>query len=282
MTDKQNKILKNYFSILEQNNEKLEDILEKHTEELDDILPLVDFILDRVDTVCSLVEEDRNWDAEIIFRSVIESFVKFLYISSASKNDRKKRLDEYCVDLGEIKQLRYSNLIKKLFPIIEPKIISEAFASLVLPKDEENKIKSKWTYEKRKEIEKKWSFSNLLKSIINDYHGMKLELFSVLFNNYMLSSSVTHADIMGLHLINEYNLYAESNNDSMKTAQKIRIISDCAIYCFFVAIEIAAHLEIDASFFVDNFNKTMSIRDETIKYIESAVNEMKQYQLEES
>lgn len=282
MTNKQNEILRNYYSILEKNNEKLEDILEKHAEELDDILPLVDFILDRVDTVCSLVEEDRNWDAEIIFRSVIESFVKFLYISSAPENKRQKRLDEYCEDLGEIKQLRYSNLIKNLFPIMEPQELSEAFASLILPKDEENIIKNKWTYDKRKAIEKKWSFSNLLKSIIKDYHGMKMELLSVLFNNYMLSSSVTHADIMGLSLINEYNFYSESGNENMKAIQRIRIISDCAVYCFFVALEVAAHLKIDASFFVDNFDGVMNLRAKTIKYIESALTKMKKNQLKEN
>jgi len=74
-----------HFEAINYNNFELFKIIRLNLEKLEPIVPLIDFIIERLDTVATLTLDNRIWDAEIILRSAIETFVKFAFIRNCFK-----------------------------------------------------------------------------------------------------------------------------------------------------------------------------------------------------
>ena len=267
MTPDKKHITEFYLTLLENNNNELNKIINEHSSKLEDLAPIINFILDRIETVSELTINNKLWDAEIILRSAVETFIKFLFIITVAPNERQKRLNEFCDDLGEIKALQYSEMAKNIFPILkESELANIALNASVLPIEQENEYKEKWTKSKRRKLEQKWSFTHMLKYLANDYHGISFNEFSVLFSSYRTASHLIHGDIFGILLVEDQKSRSDSNKENVRFGQKIRLLSDCLTYCAFIAVETAIFLEISPVFFIENVNKLNDIKDKVKKY----------------
>ena len=96
MSWKKDKIIisQRYFETININNLELFGIIRENLDELKQVFPIIKFIISRLDTVSVLTTNDRLWDAEIVLRSALETFLKFMYISSSKGEERAKRIDE--------------------------------------------------------------------------------------------------------------------------------------------------------------------------------------------
>ena len=59
------------------------------------VLPIVEFILERIDATLLLTTENRVWDADIISRTVLETLMKLMFISYAEGEEKDIRLNEF-------------------------------------------------------------------------------------------------------------------------------------------------------------------------------------------
>ena len=199
MWDKDKSILvSHYYESINTNNLLLFSIIRDHLDEFKQVYPLVEFILCRIETIFELVQHNRLWDAEIILRSVIESFVKLSYISFATEDEKNIRLNEFWNDLEEINLLKFSDQAKLNLKYAQDNEIQRiAFSPLIMPEDIENKLREIWPRKKRQVIESKWSFTNIIKEISGQFKGTPLEVCILATHNYRICSHLAHGDETG-------------------------------------------------------------------------------------
>lgn len=266
LEDKQ-KITEAYFTAINKNNLELYRVVSLHLQEVQPIFPLLQFILSRIETVTVLTTSDKLWDAEIILRSALETFVKFTFITSADKIEREKRLDEYWNLLAEVNAIKHSEQAKlnlKFLGHLETHNI--AFTPILLPKKDENTLRSKWSKSARQKLEQKWSFTEMVASISKNYRGKPLELFTTLTHGYRMSSHVTHGDETGILIIVERNERTQEEQNVANFAHYLRLLSDSNVYCAFVAVETMNYLNLDNNFFFKNQEILKEIDSLTEKY----------------
>jgi hypothetical protein len=262
-------ILEKHFEVINSNNLLLFGTLKDYIVEINPILPLIEFIISRIETVTSLIINDILWDAEIILRSALETFIKLLFITTSSGEEMEKRIHEYWYSLAEINSLAMSEQGKrnlKCFGNIE--LHKLAFLPLILSDENEKLLRDKWSHKKRHELEQKWSFSEMLKSISNSYNGQPMEMLLALTHSYRMSSHVMHGDELGISIIKERDNRTQEERDKADRGHFLRLISDCCTYCAFVGNESMNFLGLQDKriIFLKSMRNLDSIQDIIAKY----------------
>ena len=224
-------ITQKYFEVINLNNLELIAILRDHIDEVNPIYPLIEFVISRLETVTTLVIDDRIWDAEIILRSALETFTKFLFITTAEKDEQKKRIEEYWISLAEINKLKLSEQGKKnLKHFGNSELHRLAYLPLVLSEEDENELRKKWTKSERQKVEQKWSFTEMILSISKAYEGKPLEMLITLTHSYRMSSHVMHGDETGILIIKERESRSQEEYQKAHAGHYLRLLSDCSVY----------------------------------------------------
>jgi hypothetical protein len=158
---------------------------------------LINFIIDRATRVNQLTKQGSIEDAEILFRSMLEGFMKFLYIITAETDDAyKERVKEYYVILGDIEKLRSSDKYK----VLAGSKVNNAFdpySRLVLTLAEEEVLKQKESWSNRKyrqQVKAKWAYSELSKYLAENLKGGVFVPLVLLDHYYKQASHIAHAD----------------------------------------------------------------------------------------
>jgi hypothetical protein len=266
-TDDKLKITDAYFEAINKNNLELFRIIKLHLRELDGILPILEFIVERLETVATLTVENRIWDAEIILRSAIETFVKYVFITTADKDEREKRLDEFWNLLAEVNSLKQSEQAKKnLIHLGKLETHNLAYSPMLLTEVKETELRTKWTKAERQKLEQKWSFTEIVNSLSKNYRGKPMEIFITLTHGYRMSSHVTHGDETGILIIRERNSRSFEDRELAYFTHYLRLLSDVFTFCAFMGVETMNLLGLDKDFFFKNQETLKDIQMLTEKY----------------
>lgn len=266
IVDKQ-KITGVYFEAINKNNLELFRIIKHHFNNVEPVLPLIEFIIDRLETVATLTIDGRIWDAEIILRSAMETFVKYVFITTADKIEQEKRIDEFWNLLAEVNSLKQSEQAKKnLIHLGELESHRLAYSPLLLSEERETELRSKWTRVERQKIEQKWSFTEIVNSLSKNYRGKPMEVFVTLSHGYRMSSHVTHGDETGILIIRERNSRPFKDRELAYFAHYLRLLSDVFTFCAFVGVETMHFLNLDGAFFFKNQESVNSVQALIEKY----------------
>lgn len=226
-----NIIVEKYIELLNSSNILLFGIIKEHLEEAQTIFPIISFILERIETVIDLTNRYKVWDAEIVLRSAMETFIKFMYITTTSEEERAQRIDEFWNSLAEINSIKMSEQAKKNLQVFgNSEVHRIAFLPLLLPVNLEKELREKWTRKKRHEVEKKWSFTEIINEISLKGQGTPLENIIALTHGYRMSSHVMHGDETGIQIINERNSRSEEEKDKAYRGHFLRLFNDCLTF----------------------------------------------------
>jgi hypothetical protein len=237
-------ITETYFEAINICNVELFGIIKDHSESLKDLLPLIEFILSRLETVSTLTLLNRFWDAEIIFRSALETFTKVLFITSSEKEIQLKKINEYWNSLKEINSIKQSSQAQKNLKFFSDSELHKlAYSPLVLSEAEEKVLREKWPKSKRRKIEQKWSFSEMLIAISKNYRGEEFSAIIPLSHSYRMSSHIMHGDETGVSIIKERELRTEKERKEVEIAHYLRLLNDCFYYVVFLAVEVCHFVE---------------------------------------
>jgi hypothetical protein len=262
-------ILEKHFEVINSNNLLLFGTIKDYIVEINPILPLIEFTISRLETVTSLIVDNKLWDAEIILRSALETFIKLLFITTSLGEEREKRIHEYWYSLAEINSLTMSEQGKRNLKYFgNSELHKLAYLPLILPEEDEKVLRDKWPRKKRHELEQKWSFSEMLKSISDSYHGQPMEMFLALTHGYRMSSHVMHGDELGISIIKERENRPQEERDKADRGHFLRLISDCCTYCAFVGSESMCFLGLQDKrlTFFKSMENMKSIQDVIAKY----------------
>lgn len=269
-TEDRIEITQKYFEVINLNNLELIGIIKENLKEINPIYPLIKFVLSRLETVTILTTDDRIWDAEIVLRSALETFIKIVFITtSKDKEEQTKRINEYWNSLAEINKLKQSEQGKKNLKIFgDSEIHRLAYLPLVLSEDEENEIREKWSKKERQQIEQKWSFTEMVISISKAYEGQPLEMLMALTHSYRMSSHLIHGDETGIQIIDERESRTKEEYEKANIGHYLRLLSDCSVYCAFLGIETANFLKLKKKkkFFFENQEKLNEVQILIEKY----------------
>lgn len=263
-------ILQKHFEVINTNTIALFAIMKEHMDEIHPILPIVEFILERIHTVTELIAAKKVWDAEIVLRPVVETFVKLMFITSSEGEEKERRLDEYWNSLSEIDSLRMSEQAKiNLRYFGDSELHRVAYLPLILPEEEEKILREKWPRKKRVELEQKWSFTRMIKYISDQNKGTPLEMFLTLTFSYRISNHIMHGDQNGISIIKERQTRSPEEYNEAVRGHFVRLISDCNVYCAYVAVETMEFLNLqdEKKFFIDNVMKIKDIDEITNVYL---------------
>jgi hypothetical protein len=262
-------VIEKHFEVINSNNLLLFDTLKDYVDEINPILPLIEFVISRIETVTSLIIYDKLWDAEIILRSALETFIKLLFITISSGEERETRIHEYWYSLAEINSLTMSEQGKRNLKYFgNSELHKLAYLPLILSDENENVLRDKWSRKKRHELEQKWSFSEMLKSVSNSYNGQPMEMFLALTHGYRMSSHVMHGDELGISIIIERENRVQEERDKANRGHFLRLISDCCTYGAFVGCESMHFLGLQDKrmIFLKSMENLNSIQDIIAKY----------------
>lgn len=262
-------ITKKYTELLNSSNIMLFGIIRNHLEATKMVFPIITFILERIDTVIELVERYKIWDAEIVLRSAIETFTKFMYIATASKEEKEQRIDEFWNSLAEINSLKMSEQAKKNLKIFgNSEIHRIAYLPLILPDKIEAELREKWPRKKRQEVEKRWSFTEIINEIALKNQGTPLENITALSHGYRMSSHVTHGDETGIQIINERDSQPEEDRNKAYRGHFLRLFSDCFAFTIQIGILTMTYLDLqdEKIHFVNIMEQINDIKDLEAKY----------------
>lgn len=267
LTDDKRKITETYFSLININNIELFEVIKNNIEQTAQILPLIEFIIDRLTTVTTLIINESLWDAEIVLRSAQETFIKFLFITAAPKSEQQKRLHEFWYDLAEVNSIKQSEQAKKnLKHLGNSETHRLAYQPNVLTEEREQLLRSKWTKAERHKLEQKWSFSEIIASFAKNYKGSPAEMFVTLSHCYRMASHVTHGDETGILIIRERNSRTKEEQEKANFAHYLRLLGDVHSYCFVVAFETMNFLNLDKSSFIKNADGLKEVQELMEKY----------------
>ena len=146
-----------------------------------DITPIMVFVLDRTNTMSTLTQLGFLWDAEIIFRSILEAFIKFLNIvSQPTKEDGDTKLDEFWTVIDEIERVRFSDKAKEI--VGSNRVLNlEYFQQLILTDEEEKELKAKPSWANRAyrtSLKNDWSFSGIIMNLMQKGEAQMTPLVS--------------------------------------------------------------------------------------------------------
>lgn len=249
-------IVSYYYESINTSNLLLFSIIRDHLDEFKQVYPLVEFILCRIETILELIQHNKLWDAEIVLRSVIESFVKLSYISFAPESEKNIRLNEFWNDLDEINSLKISEQAKlNLKYAQDNEIYKIAYTPLILPENIENKLREKWPRKKRQAIESKWSFTNIVKEISGQFKETPLEILEISTHSYRICSHLAHGDETGLGIIAERDSRTQEEQNKAFRGHFIRLINDCLCYVVMTGLSSIIFLNLHSE--QENFSALM-------------------------
>lgn len=180
-----------------------------------------------------LIENERLWDADIIYRSAVEATFKFAFLL-LDKTEFNNSFSEFSEDLfyiGEIRNHRKAQDFLRHIPE------NTAIQNLLLPPEVLQDYLKKFPSKRRRALEGKWGLTGLVNEITKSDHIISQGLGPIL-HGYNVSSHVLHADCMGNAIIREREERTEARRQAVHLAHAARIISDL-LHLFFIRLWIS-------------------------------------------
>lgn len=174
-----------------------------------------------------LVREAKEWDADIINRSVMEGTVKYAFIMSGEESDVRQKAFEYWEQLPNFSAIRHHEralaFLKEVANPDDPEWMP--FKKLLLTQKEIDSLRDGTNKKNRSLLEQKWSFSEITKNFTQSESG-GLRLLSHLAHGYGMSSHLIHKDGDGVGMVWERYGRNEREQSAVKLGHCARIVSD--------------------------------------------------------
>jgi hypothetical protein len=218
--------------LFQKNANRIKFFLETKSFKPNDMVPLIAYTVERADMVMFLSKHGNIEDAEIIFRSMLESFIKFIYTLSEDINIVNDRIKEYWQIIGLHEKKRRSDMLKRMYN--SDMIIPEANKKGVLTAEEEKEIENHPDYRNRAyrtKLKESWSFAGMIKSIEAEgtIKAKVLTSLTALSQHYNTASHIAHADNVGIENIRSNRLanpYHSSINTLYQLLKLLRITNE--------------------------------------------------------
>ncbi len=181
------------------------------------------------ESVLILVGEQKEWDADLITRAVMEGSIKFVYMMDGDIVSIKSKVNEYWKLLPQFSAIKHSDRAKKfLDKIPNPGVEWKPIQDLIIEDDEITAIRKVYSRQERQALEESWSFAGIRKYFTNANNDGLRQLVH-LAHGYGMSSHLLHKDADGVGMVWERYTRDPDRQNAVKLGHSSRIVSDvCA------------------------------------------------------
>ena len=146
-----------------------------------------------------LIRNDRLWDAEIIIRSVSEGTIRLCNLCEGEEHERMDKAKEYWDVIPELNRIKRHDRLSAILAMVEDPSAPEwqPFRDLLMQQADIDAIRSLFPGPQRKQIEHRWSFNELLRSLAaSKMTSLKYDVIGALTYGYGMSSHLTTKMLM--------------------------------------------------------------------------------------
>jgi hypothetical protein len=202
--------------------------------------PLVRFVSAQLYIECHLSSESalllvraqKEWDAEVIARSVMEGSLKLMYMFEGTPEEIRTKVHEYWNVLPLFYAIRHSERAKQILdalPESDRGKWEQSFRDLLVPDSEINETRARFSRQARQTLEEKWSFSGLCKEFAQSEKSERRKLVH-LAHNYGMSSHLLHKDGDGIGMAWDRRGREPQRQDAAKLGHNARLVSDICVF----------------------------------------------------
>ena len=182
------------------------------------------------ESVLLLIQEQKEWDADLIARAVMEGSLKFTYMLDGSAEEVKSKVNEYWELLPKFYAIKHSERARRLLDEVpnSDRVEWQPFRDLIIDEAEVLGTRASYSRQDRQAIEERWSFTGICKTFAkSDHSGLRLLVH--LAHGYGMSSHLLHKDADGIGMVWERSRRAPERQTVVRMGHAARVVSDiCA------------------------------------------------------
>ncbi len=244
------------------------------------IEPYVRFVSSQLFIDCHLSSESsllltrsgKEWDADILNRSVMEGTVKYVYLLFGSNERVKEKAVEYWEILPDYSSIRRHEKLQSFLDTIENPDSEEwlPLRKLLLSNDDIEKLRNGTNRKERKNLEQQWSLFGMT-TYLKKKDPDRLGLLVHLAHNYGMSSHLIHKDGDGVGMVWERYRRTKEDQISVKLGHCARIVSDICTFSKLRLLQLLKFCNQETKVITELENKYSMLFDELRKAGESFV-----------
>ncbi len=208
--------------------------------------PLVRFVAAQLFIDCHLssesslllVQSGKEWDADLISRSVMEGSLKLTYMLYGSSSEIESKVEEYWHVLPLFSVIRHGEHARQFLDAIADADAPEwqPFKELLLEPEEVTSIRTTYSKRDRQELEERWSFAGMCRFFARTGEPGHRHL-AHLAHGYSMSSHLIHKDADSIGMIWERSTRDEARRTAVTLGHSARVVSDA---CAFAKLRLLA------------------------------------------
>lgn len=182
------------------------------------------------ESVLLLVREQKERDADVIARAVMEGSLKLTYMLEGSAKEAKAKAHDYWHVLPLFHAMKHSERAKQLLEALPNPAAPEwqPFRDLIVEDAGIAEIRARFSRQDRQALEERWSFSGLCRAFAKSEKSERRKL-AHLAHGYGMSSHLLHKDADGIGMVWDRYRREPHRQDAAKLGHSARLISDiCA------------------------------------------------------
>jgi hypothetical protein len=185
-----------------------------------------------------LIQYGYLWDAEIMMRPIMEATLRVAFLSFASDEEQVIRCREFWDELPDIERLKQSQRARiSVQRMPEGPNSYDFIRNLILSPEEEETLRKEWPGKRRKALEQKWSFSEIMRSLEVSQPGLSIAQAAT--HNYGLSSHLIHADFTGVSIPIDRDNREPDERRKLIRAHSARLLGDEIHYIALISLSVA-------------------------------------------
>lgn len=201
--------------------------------------PLVRFVAAQLFIDCHLSSESallliqagKEWDADLLSRSVMEGSVKLTYMLYGSATEVESKADEYWNVLPLFSVIRHGEHARSFLETVNNPDAPEwqPFKELLVEPEEVSDIRARYSKRERQALEERWSFTGICRFFAaTDEPGLKD--FAHLAHGYAMSSHLIHKDADSIGMIWERSTRDTIRQAAVTLGHSARVVSDACTF----------------------------------------------------
>jgi hypothetical protein len=177
------------------------------------------------------VRAGKEWDADIINRSVLEGSIKYVYMMIGSEDEVKEKAREFWEILPSFSAIKRSRRLRSFLDNVTDPASAEWLPFHRLLDNREKACSDSSTYSKkqRQRLEQKWSFSGITKHFLES-DSDSLRPLVHLAVAYGMSSHLIHKDGDGVGMVWDRYNRDPLRQKAVRLAHSARIVSDICTF----------------------------------------------------
>lgn len=201
--------------------------------------PLVRFVAAQLFIDCHLssesslllIQSGKEWDADLISRSVMEGSVKLTYMLYGSSSEIESKVEEFWHVLPLFSAIRHGEHARQFLDAIPDADAPEwhPFKELLVEPEEVTSIRASYSKRARQEIEERWSFAGICRFFARTEEP-ELRHLGHLAHGYSMSSHLIHKDADSVGMIWERSTRDEARRIAVSLGHSARVVSDACTF----------------------------------------------------